>query len=75
MLTGNILFPGGQWMEMLEKKRGKAPSQDWPKINVSRELRDLIHGALQPDVKDRKLDLEAISKSAETVEGLFGSEE
>ncbi len=74
MLTGEILFAGGNWMEMFEQKRHKTPSDDWPKINVSSEIRELIHGALQPKVKNRKLDLEAISHWADTVEGLFGGE-
>lgn len=75
MLTGNILFTGRSWMEMFELKRRKKPSDDWPEIKTSGELRAIIHGALEPSARDRKLDLESISRWAEKVEGLFGGEE
>lgn len=71
MLTGSILFAGSNWMEMFELKRQCQPSDDWPAVNASDELRDLLYHALQPKVEDRKLDLESISRWAEDVEGLF----
>ncbi len=73
MLTANILFFGGNWMEMFEVKSRKKPSAQWPNVKCSRELRKVIHGALQPKVRDRNVDLEAISRWAENVGGLFGS--
>jgi CRP-like cAMP-binding protein len=75
MLTGNILFQGRNWMEMFELKRNKKPSYDWPEIDSSSELRAIIHGALQPKVRDRTLDLEVISRWADNVEGLFGDQD
>ena len=56
MLTGKILFPPSQWSKLFEKKRQMVPQDDWPKVNVSEELRQVIHGSLQPDWRDRKLE-------------------
>ena len=72
MLTGKILFPPSQWSKLFEKKRQMVPQDDWPKVNVSEELRQVIHGSLQPDWRDRKLDLEQISQWAAPIKGLFG---
>lgn len=75
MLSGRILFVRGSWAELSERKRHQAPSDDWPKINASSDIRELIHGALQPNIEKRQVDLEAISEWADKVEGLFGDEE
>ena len=75
MLTGTILFQGGNWMEMFERKRNTKPSGHWPKVDASDELKDVIRGALQPSLRDRKLDLEAMSRWSENVEGLFGAQD
>jgi hypothetical protein len=75
MLTGDILFVGGNWMEMFEKKRRLQPTDQWPEVDASDELRTIIRGALQPNERDRRLDLEKISRWAEKVEGLFGEPE
>jgi hypothetical protein len=73
MLTGQILFRTGNWMEMFEAKRNKTPSSDWPAIDCSPELRVIVEGALQPKASDRRLDLRRISRWSDRVEGLFGA--
>jgi hypothetical protein len=75
MLTGDILFLGGNWMEMFEKKRRLRPTAEWPEVDASDELQAIIRGALQPNARDRTLDLETISRWAENVEGLFDGQE
>ena len=71
MLTGRILFTGGNWMELFDLKRKSTPSQVWPEIDASDELKRMVHDALHPQAKDRDIDLEEISRWAEPVEGLF----
>lgn len=71
MLTGQMLFGGGSWMEIFRSKRQAIPSDDWPKIDASEELRRVLQGALQPDAKRRYLDLDAMSRWAAPIEGLF----
>ncbi len=72
MLTGKILFGGRNWMEMFETKRHCFPGDDWPAIEVSDELKGVIHGSLQPRAVDRRLDLEFVSKWAQPIGDLFG---
>lgn len=71
MLTGQILFRGDNWMELFRIKTHCVPTNDWPRLNVSKELRNVISGALQPKAADRHLDLEKVSKWAESADGLF----
>lgn len=72
LLTGGILFMGGSWTQMRDKKIDRFPTDKWPKLgNVSSELREIIHGALQPNAKERRLDLDRVSRWAENVEELF----
>jgi CRP-like cAMP-binding protein len=74
MLTGNILFVGRNWMEMFTLKQRMQPGEHWPEVKTSGELRSIIQGALQPSVRDRWLDLEAISRWAANVADLFAPE-
>lgn len=71
MLTAKLLFVGDNWMEMYRRKRNTAPSDQWPAVECSPELRALLHATLQPNPKDRQIDLESIAKWADQVEGLF----
>jgi tRNA A-37 threonylcarbamoyl transferase component Bud32 len=71
LLTGQILFNGENWMDLFRMKCDREPTHDWPSVNVSDELRAVLHGALQPVARKRSLDLEMISRWSEPVEGLF----
>lgn len=71
LLTGKMLFEGDSWMEIFDQKRSSVPSADWPPIEASDELREVIAGALQPAPARRHLDLEAVSRWAKPVGGLF----
>jgi serine/threonine-protein kinase len=71
MLTGKILFDGGNWMEIFDVKRHRVPSADWPEFDASDQLRRVIAGALEPLAAKRHLDLDAISEWAEPVGDLF----
>jgi serine/threonine protein kinase len=73
MLTAQILFTAANWTEMFDLKRRTKPSDRWPVVDASPELRQIIRGAIEPKAKDRQLDLEAISRWSEKVERLFGS--
>ncbi len=75
MLTGQLLFPATSWREMLWFKKSQQPGPDWPAINVSCELRQVILAMLQPIASDRKCDLQALSCWAENLDGLFTSSE
>lgn len=72
MLTGKLLFRTGDWMETFEDKRNRQPSDDWPELDCSPELRSILVGTLQPHAKDRQLDLQKVSRWSGKVAGLFG---
>lgn len=65
MLTGSILFGGYDWRQLYLSKQVREPSSDWPEIDASDELREIIQGALWPKAKDRRLDLQAIADWAD----------
>jgi tRNA A-37 threonylcarbamoyl transferase component Bud32 len=72
MLTARMLFAAATWTEMFDVKRRSRPSDRWPVVDASPELCKIIRGALEPKAKDRRLDLEAISRWAANVDRLFG---
>ncbi|MGI9472657.1 MAG: protein kinase domain-containing protein [Rubripirellula sp.] len=72
MLTGEVLFQPKSWIQMFDAKRQTSPSDEWPEVNVSTELRQIIHGSLHPDPRRRRLDLDQLAEWAAPVPGVFG---
>ncbi|MCG8652128.1 MAG: protein kinase [Pirellulales bacterium] len=72
MLTGKILFRGRGWLELCDEKRAMYPSDHWPLLEASDEMIGMIRGALHPNPRKRKLDLERICGWARPVPELFG---
>ncbi len=71
MLTARTLFTPANWREMFELKRNRIPSDDWPEMNASGELREIIQECLHPEPTKRYLDLESIAGWAEKVDCFF----
>ena len=71
MLTGKVLFRPTSWIKMFDMKRRASPSSEWPELETSPELLEVIHQALHPDPRLRKLDLKSLSSWAAPVPGLF----
>ncbi|EMI44824.1 protein kinase domain-containing protein [Rhodopirellula sp. SWK7] len=49
LATGRRLFQDRDPVNLLELKRATVPSADWPALNVSEELRDVLSGLIHPD--------------------------
>lgn len=71
MMTARRLFSTGKWMHLFEKKRGSVPGDDWPNVDASGELIEVLRGCLQPDAARRRLDLESLADWATKVDCLF----
>ncbi len=75
ILTGELLFSGRDWYKLYDRKLIAAPSPEWPPlVDCDPELEDCIRGALEPNVKKRRLDLVAVSRWAQKVPELFMSD-
>jgi serine/threonine protein kinase len=73
MLTSRILFMPRKWLELYEVKRAMKPSEHWPNVPASGELREVINGCLEPNPGDRHVDLKRLSAWANPVPWLFQS--
>ncbi|QDT04711.1 Serine/threonine-protein kinase PknH [Rubripirellula lacrimiformis] len=73
MLTGRMLFRQTSWRDLYETKRTSIPTRDWPAIDASREMKNIIAGLLAPAASQRTADLEKISTWAdeETVRSIL----
>ncbi len=73
LVTGEMLFPGSNWMGLYEQKKTAIPSAQWPPLatEIDSELAMIIHGCIDPVAKNRRLDLQAISKWAKHAPELF----
>ena len=71
ILTGQVLFRPTSWIKMLDNKRRTFPSADWPELETTQELLEVIHGAIHPDPRRRKLDLKSIASWAAPVPDRF----
>lgn len=70
LLTGGSLFDARNLQKMIRFKSIAIPDEDWPKLNVSSELRKVLVGALHPNPLERKLDLKALATWASPVNNL-----
>ncbi len=76
LVTGELLFPGCNWMGLYEQKKTAIPSEQWPRLaaDLDPELAEIIRGCIDPQAKNRRLDLKAISNWARNVPELFPSD-
>lgn len=71
LLTGEMLFPGHDWLRIYTNKSTARPSSTWPVLETDPELAAIIRSSIEPNAADRRINLLKISGWAKQVPQLF----
>ncbi|MFG0291410.1 MAG: protein kinase [Rhodopirellula sp. JB044] len=67
LLTGRRLFQDRDPVNLLEQKRAAMPSETWPKLNITAEMRIVLQGMLHPIPDKRQVNVERLCAWSENV--------